>query len=53
MDQQTLEKLLEYIDSRIDELSDSTRESSDGGLIEAMRTRRIREELFTLANSQG
>lgn len=46
MDEKMMEKLLEYIDAKIAEVD--ARESSDGGLIEGLRVREIRKELFAL-----
>lgn len=53
MNEELLNKLLEYIDARIAEKSDAAYESSDGGLIESIRRRAIENELRDLANPQS
>lgn len=50
MNEELLNKLIEYIDARIAEKSDAARESSDGGLLEAVRRADIERELRALAN---
>jgi hypothetical protein len=52
MSEDLLDKLLEYIDARIDEKSESTRESSDGGIVESIRTMQIKDELRSLASKE-
>jgi len=51
MTEKLIDKLLEYIDARIAEKSCDARNSSDGGLIEAMNTWRIKEELDKIIQS--
>ena len=51
MNKKLINKLLEYIDARIAELSCDARNSSDGGLIESMKTWRIKEELDQIVQS--
>lgn len=51
MTKELLEKLLEYIDARIAEKSEEARNSSDGGLLEAIRADNLREELFAMVKS--
>jgi hypothetical protein len=51
MNKDLLNKLLEYIDARIDEKSEQAANSSDGGLLESVRASDIRKELFDLANA--
>ena len=51
MNKKLIKKLLEYIDARIAEKSCDARNSSDGGLIEAMDVRRIKEELYEIIQS--
>lgn len=51
MNKKLINKLLEYIDARIDEKSCDTKNSSDGGLVEAMNTWRIKEELDKIVES--
>jgi hypothetical protein len=46
-----INKLLEYIDARIAEKSSDARNSSDGGLVEAMNVWRIKEELNQIVQS--
>jgi hypothetical protein len=52
MNKELLTKLLEYIDAAIDAKSEQARESSDGGLIEAVVKFRVRDELFELINKE-
>ena len=51
MNKKLINKLLEYIDARIDEKSCNARNSSDGGLVEAMNVWRIKEELDEIIQS--
>jgi len=51
MSKELINKLLEYIDARIAEKSSDAKNSSDGGLIEAMNTWRIKEELDKIIQS--
>jgi hypothetical protein len=51
MTEKLIDKLLEYIDARIAEKSCDARNSSDGGLVEAMNTWRIKEELDKIIQS--
>ena len=51
MTEKLIDKLLEYIDARIAEKSCDARNSSDGGLVEAMNTWRIKEELDNIIQS--
>jgi len=51
MNEKLINKLLEYIDARIAEKSCDARNSSDGGLIEAANTWRIKEELDQIVQS--
>ena len=51
MSKELINKLLEYIDARIAEKSCDARNSSDGGLIEAMDAWRIKEELYEIVQS--
>jgi hypothetical protein len=51
MDKQLLEVLLEYIDARIDEKLAS--DYYDGGLVESIKTNKLKEELFAYVDSQG
>jgi hypothetical protein len=51
MTEKLIDKLLEYIDARIAEKSCDARNSSDGGLVEAMNTWRIKEELDKIVQS--
>ena len=51
MNEKLINKLLEYIDARIAEQSCDARNSSDGGLIESMKTWRIKEELDKIIQS--
>lgn len=46
-----INKLLEYIDARIAEKSPEARNSSDGGLVEAIATWKIKEELMQIVQS--
>jgi hypothetical protein len=52
MNREQLDKLLEYIDARIDEKSVAAAQSEDGGLLESVRTSRIRDELVALFPTQ-
>ena len=51
MSEKLINKLLEYIDARIAEKSPEARNSSDGGLVEAMATWKIKEELMQIVQS--
>jgi len=51
MSKELINKLLEYIDARIAEKSSDAKNSSDGGLLEAMNTWRIKEELDKIIQS--
>ncbi len=51
MNEKLINKLLEYIDARIAEKSYDAKNSSDGGLVEAMNTWRIKEELDKIIQS--
>jgi hypothetical protein len=51
MNEELLEKLLEYIDAKID--MKLAYETSDGGLIESILCTKIKEELRTLAATKG
>ena len=51
MNKKLINKLLEYIDARIDEKSCDTKNSSDGGLVEAMNTWRVKDELYEIIQS--
>jgi hypothetical protein len=51
MNEKLINKLLEYIDARIAEKSSDAKNSSDGGLVEAMNTWRIKEELDKIIQS--
>jgi hypothetical protein len=51
MTEKLIDKLLEYIDARIDEKSCDAKNSSDGGLVEAANTWRIKEELDKIVQS--
>jgi len=51
MNKKLINKLLEYIDARIAEKSCDARNSSDGGLVEAMNVWRIKEELNQIVQS--
>ena len=51
MSEELLNKLLEYIDARIAEKSCDAKNSSDGGLIEAMYAWRIKDELYEIIQS--
>lgn len=51
MDPELLNKLLEYIDAKVDEYAQ--RHSSDGGLVETVRVGKIREELEALAHAMN
>lgn len=48
MNEEILEKLFEYIDARIDEKSESVRNSECGGLAESLRVMEIKDELIKL-----
>lgn len=52
MNEQLLNKLLEYIDAAIDAKSEQARQSSDGGLIEQCVKSRVRDELFNMVNKK-
>lgn len=49
MNEELLDKLIEYIDARIAEASDSAKDSSDGGLHEAIRRAEVEKELREVA----
>ena len=51
MNKKLIDKLLEYIDARIAEKSCDAKNSSDGGLIEAMYAWRIKDELYEIIQS--
>ena len=51
MNKKLINKLLEYIDARIAEKSYDAKNSSDGGLLEAMDAWRIKEELYEIVQS--
>jgi hypothetical protein len=51
MNKKLINKLLEYIDARIDEKSCDAKNSPDGGLVEAANTWRIKEELDKIIQS--
>ena len=51
MNKKLINKLLEYIDARIAEKSCDAKNSSDGGLVEAMNVWRIKEELDQIVQS--
>jgi hypothetical protein len=51
MTEKLIDKLLEYIDARIAEKSCDAKNSSDGGLVEAANTWRIKEELDKIIQS--
>jgi hypothetical protein len=51
MNEELLEKLLEYIDAKID--MKLAHETSDGGLIESILCTKIKEELRVLAAVKG
>lgn len=51
MSGEQFEKLIEYIDARIDE--HNAQDSSDGGLLEEARTSRVRAELRALLVEQS
>ena len=51
MTEKLIDKLLEYIDARIAEKSSDAKNSSDGGLVEAINTWRIKEELDNIIQS--
>ena len=51
MNKKLIKKLLEYIDARIDEKSCDAKNSSDGGLIEAMHAWRVKDELYEIIQS--
>jgi len=51
MTEKLIDKLLEYIDARIDEKSCDAKNSSDGGLIEAMHAWRVKDELYEIIQS--
>jgi hypothetical protein len=51
MSKELINKLLEYIDARIAEKSYDAKNSSDGGLVEAMNTWRIKDELYEIIQS--
>ena len=51
MNKELLDKLMEYIDDRIDEKL--ARQSSDGGFTESMWCAAIKEELESLAAVKG
>ena len=53
MNEELLNKLLEYIDAAIDSKSEQAKMSSDGGLIESCTKWRVRDELFELLNKEG
>jgi hypothetical protein len=53
MSEELLNKLLEYIDAAIDAKSEQAKESSDGGLIEAVVKFRVRDELFSLIKKEA
>jgi hypothetical protein len=52
MNEQLLNKLLEYIDAAIDAKSEQAN-SEDGGLIEQLRKFRVRDELFSLIKKEA
>ena len=52
MNEELLNKLLEYIDAAIDAQSAKTREYLDGGLIEERVKYRVKNELFELLNKE-
>ena len=51
MNKKLINKLLEYIDARIAENLCDAKNSSDGGLVEAMNTWRIKDELYEIIQS--
>jgi hypothetical protein len=51
MNKKLIDKLLEYIDARIDEKSCDAKNSSDGGLIEVMYAWRVKDELYEIIQS--
>ena len=51
MNKKLINKLLEYIDARIAEYSCDAKNSSDGGLIEAMHAWRVKDELYEIIQS--
>jgi len=51
MTEKLIDKLLEYIDARIAEKSCDAKNSSDGGLIEAMHAWRVKDELYKIIQS--
>ena len=51
MNKKLIDKLLEYIDARIDEKSCDAKNSSDGGLIETMYAWRVKDELYEIIQS--
>ena len=51
MSKELINKLLEYIDARIAEKSYDAKNSSDGGLVEAMNTWRVKDELYEIIQS--
>jgi hypothetical protein len=51
MNKKLIDKLLEYIDARIAEKSCDAKNSSDGGLIEAMCAWRVKDELYEIIQS--
>ena len=52
MNEELLNKLLEYIEAAIDAKSEQARESSDGGLIEQCVKYRVKDELFELLKNE-
>lgn len=53
MNEEILEKLLKYIDFQILAMSESALQASDGGLLEKIRAREIRDELFDLVKNNS
>ena len=51
MNKKLINKLLEYIDARIDEKSCDAKNSSDGGLLEVTNTWRVKDELYEIIQS--
>ena len=53
MNEELLNKLLEYIDAAIDAKSEQAKESSDGGLSEQYVKILVRDELFSLIEKEA
>lgn len=53
MNEELLNKILDYIESAIDAKSEQAKMSSDGGLLEIVVKNRIKDELFELINKEA